>query len=171
MVRFVAAKVKVAPMKATSIPHLELMAAVLGVKLSRKVVELLQIRFEALQYGLTVRIRHHITRLIVADVLNRCHHAGVNHVLSQVQHHYWVVDGRQEVKNWDRDCQVCKKWQAEPAVQIMAPLPESRLGTIMRAFGKCCVDFAGLFVTMITQSFHQEVLVLVYMCSHQSCAS
>jgi len=41
-VRFVAAKAKVA----TSIPRLELMAAVLGFRLSRKVSELLQIPLE-----------------------------------------------------------------------------------------------------------------------------
>ena len=61
--------------------------------------------------------KHPITRLIAADVHSWCHHAGVNHVLSQVQHHYWVVDGRQEVKNWDRDCKVCDKRRKEPVVQ------------------------------------------------------
>ena len=35
--------------------------------------------------------KHHITRLIVADVHNRCCHAGVNHVLAQVRHRYWIT--------------------------------------------------------------------------------
>ena len=45
-VRFVAAKAKVAATKTTSIPTLELMAAVLGLRLSRKVSELLEVPFE-----------------------------------------------------------------------------------------------------------------------------
>ena len=44
-VHFVAAKAKVARTKATSIPRLELMAKGLGLRLSRKVVEFLQIPF------------------------------------------------------------------------------------------------------------------------------
>ena len=45
-VRFIAAKAKVAPTKAPSVPRLGLMAAVLGPRLARKVSELLQIPFE-----------------------------------------------------------------------------------------------------------------------------
>ena len=44
--QFVAAKAKVALTKATTIPKLEFMAAVLGLRLLRKVAELLQIPFE-----------------------------------------------------------------------------------------------------------------------------
>ena len=43
-VRFIAAKVKVAPTKKTSVPRLELVTAVLGLRLAR--TELLEIPFE-----------------------------------------------------------------------------------------------------------------------------
>ena len=109
--------------------------------------------------------KHHITRLIVADVHTRCRHAGVNHVLAQVRHRYWIIDGRQEVKSWDRECKTCERRRVKPAVQIMAPLPESRLGSTMRAFAKTCVDYAGPFTTKITRRVSAKRYLCLFTCS------
>ena len=97
--------------------------------------------------------KHHITQLIVADVHNRCPHAGVNLVLAQVRKRYWVIDGWQVVRNWDQECKSREKRRAQPAMQIMAPLSKSRLGTTKSSRGsaKCCVDYTGPFTTKITR--------------------
>ena len=54
-------------------------------------------------------------------------------MLAQVRNRYWVIDGRQEVKNWDKECKVCERRRVQPSVQIMAPLPRTSVGTTMRA--------------------------------------
>lgn len=89
----------------------------------------------------------------------------MNHVLAEVRHRYWVVDGRQEVKNWDKECKVCDKRRARPATQIMAPLPVTRLGTTMRAFAKSCVDYAGPFTTKITKRVSAKRYICLFTCS------
>ena len=108
--------------------------------------------------------KHHITRLVVADVHHRFHDAGVNHVLAQVRNRYRVIDGQQEVKNWDQECKSCERRRAKPATQIMAPLPTSRLGMPMRAFAKCCVDYAGPFVTKITRRVSTKRYLCLFTC-------
>ena len=55
------------------------------------------------------------------------------------------------MKNWDKESKVCERRRVQPSAQIMAPLPRTRVGTTMRAFAKCCVDYAGPFTTKITR--------------------
>ena len=109
--------------------------------------------------------KHHIKQLIVADVHNRCRHAGVNHVLAQVRNRCWIIDGRQEVKNLDKECEVCERRRVQPSVQIMAPLQRRRVGTTMRAFAKCCVDYAGPFTTKITRRVSDKRYLCLFTCS------
>ena len=109
--------------------------------------------------------KHHIKQLIVADVHNRCRHAGVNHVLAQVRNRYWVINGRQEVKNWDKECKVCERRRVQPSVQIMALLQRTRVGTTMRACAKCCVDYAGSFTTKITPRVSDKRYLCLFTCS------
>ena len=38
-------------------------------------------------------------------------------VVAQARNRYWVIDGRQEVKNWDNECKLCERRRAQPAVE------------------------------------------------------
>ena len=93
--------------------------------------------------------RHWITRLIVKDYHEKANHnAGVNFILSQINEKYWIIAAREEIREWENQCNHCKRRRSKPAIQIMAPLPKVRLRFTYRAFDQCGIDFAGPFVTI-----------------------
>ena len=111
--------------------------------------------------------KHHISKLVVAHVHNRGHHnLGVNFTLAELRQKFWIVSGREEIKRWERECNFCKLQRKRRGEQIMAPLPDVRLGTSLRCFAHCGVDFAGPFVVKLTR----KVTVKRYLCLF-TCAS
>ena len=90
-----------------------------------------------------------VTRLIVKDYHERANHAGgVNFILSQILQRYWIIAGREEIREWEKQCNGCKRRRNKPASQVMAPLPKVRLRFTYRAFDQCGVDYAGPFTTI-----------------------
>ena len=90
-----------------------------------------------------------VTRLIVKDYHERANHAGgVNFILSQISQRYWISAGREEIREWEKHCNGCKRRRNKPASQVMAPLPKVRLRFTYRAFDQCGVDYAGPFITI-----------------------
>ena len=85
-----------------------------------------------------------VTRLIVKDYHERANHAGgVNFILSQISQRYWISAGREEIREWEKRCNGCKRRRNKPASQVMAPLLKVRLRFTYRAFDQCGVDYAG----------------------------
>ena len=53
--------------------------------------------------------KHHISRLVIAHIHNQVHHnLGVNFTLAELQQKYWIVNGREEIKQWERECNACE---------------------------------------------------------------
>ena len=80
--------------------------------------------------------------------MNKEHTCGTKHTLAALSAHYWIVSGREAIREWERECMECRRRKAKACQQIMAPLPLARLETSMRAFTKIAVDFSGPFVTV-----------------------
>ena len=90
-----------------------------------------------------------VTRLIIShyDALGN-HALGTNHILANLQEKFWVVRGREAVKEWENLCNSCARRKAKPAWQIMAPLPKCRFQEPLRAFARVAVDYAGPYFTI-----------------------
>ena len=86
------------------------------------------------------------TTLIIRDYHQRNGHAGgTNHTMSEVSQRYWILSGREAIREVENKCNQCAYTRAKAANQQMAPLPIARLGPPYRAFLRTAVDFAGPF--------------------------
>ena len=96
--------------------------------------------------------RSHITRLIVRDCHHRMRHGGVNSTLAEVRTKFWIVRGRQLVKQIIHNCVICRRFQSQPyRVPPPPPLPPMRVEE-KPPFSYTGVDFAGPVYTRETLS-------------------
>lgn len=97
---------------------------------------------------------HHVTKLIVKHYHDMANHsAGVNFILSQVSQRFWIIAAREEIKDWESECNECKKRKSKLANQVMAPLPPIRLWFSFRPFDQ------SRWITLVPlQLFKGEVI-------------
>ena len=118
------------------------------------------------KYPVILPKKHHISRLVIAHIHNQGHHNfGVNFTLAELRQKYWIVNGREEIKQWERECNACKLGRKRRGQQIMAPIPKARLGTSLRCFAHCGVDFAGPFVVKLTRKATAKRYLCLFTCA------
>ena len=109
---------------------------------------------------------HWVTKLIVKHYHEQANHtAGTNFVLSQVSEKYWIVTAREEIREWERECNMCKRRRSKTTTQIMAPIPGIRLRFTFRPFDQTAVDYAGPFTTVQGRGVrHQKRWLCLFTC-------
>ncbi|XP_065190767.1 uncharacterized protein LOC135821699 [Sycon ciliatum] len=104
---------------------------------------------EATKHPIVLPRHNWVTYLIVKDQHEAANHAaGVNHTWSLLRQRFWIIAGREAVRECEQRCTECRKRKAKPVTPIMAPLPKIRLESPRRAFGRVAVDYAGPFTTV-----------------------
>ena len=103
-----------------------------------------------------------VTRLIIQHYHNQAHHeGGTNHTITALSAKYWIICGREAIREFETSCMECKKRKAKAASQIMAPLPPSRLLVTLKAFDKVGLDYGGPF---LTKQGRGKVRIKRYLC-------
>ena len=75
------------------------------------------------------------------------HAARTNHTLANLSQRFWLMHGREEIRQIEKESNTCKIRKAKAAGQSMAPPPQVRLVLPLRAFSRYEVGFAGPFIT------------------------
>ena len=90
-----------------------------------------------------------MTKLIVKHYHEKGKHAsGTNQTFAALSIRFWIISGREEIREWEKECNECRRRKAKAAKQVMAPLPQIRLRLSLRAFAQTAVDFGGPFITI-----------------------
>ena len=93
--------------------------------------------------------KHQVTKLIVKYFDEEGNHAsGTNQTLAVLSTRFWIISGREEIREWEKECNECHWRKAKAAKQIMVPFPQIRLQLTLRPFVQTAVDFGGTFVTI-----------------------
>ena len=89
--------------------------------------------------------KHQVTKLIVKYFHEEGNHAsGTNQTLAALSTRFWIISVCEEIREWEKECNGCRRRKARAAKQIMAPLPQIRLRLSLRPFAQTAVDFGGL---------------------------
>ena len=69
--------------------------------------------------------KHHVTNLIIQNCHRQQGHCGPSQVLAFIRQKFWIVRGLSTVRRVLANCMNCRKQNAHPGEQIMAPLPSA----------------------------------------------
>ena len=76
------------------------------------------------RYPIILPRNHQITKLIIKDSHEKNQHGGTNQVLAQLSSGFWIVSAREAIRDWEKECFMCRRRKVPPAKQVMAPIPE-----------------------------------------------
>ena len=87
---------------------------------------------------------HNLTHLIIRDKHLKLLHSPTQAILNAIRNNYWIVDGKNTVKNVIRKCVTCFCAKPQFPTYMMGELPKDRT-VFERAFKHTGIDYCGPF--------------------------
>ncbi|CAC5357995.1 unnamed protein product [Mytilus coruscus] len=101
------------------------------------------------RYPIILPQKNWVTKLIVKHYYEIGKHvSGTNQTFSALLSRFWIISGREEIREYEHECYTCRPKKAKVAEEVMAPLPEIRFKTPLHALALTAVDFGGPFITV-----------------------
>ena len=86
-------------------------------------------------------------------------HDGIRETLNAIRENYWIIQGRDAVKQKLRKCVVCKRHEGRPySIPMTTPLPQDRVMEVP-PFTNTGVDFAG---PLYIKNSNDEVCICLF---------
>ncbi len=103
----------------------------------------------AIKHPIVLDPSHALTKLIIQDYDHQLKHSGTERVLAEIRRKFWVLRGREAIRNHQFRCTDCRRWRAKPKIPQMSDLPVARLQLFKPAFYSTGMDCFGPFSVKI----------------------
>ena len=109
---------------------------------------------------------HHLTNLIIYEEHIKMMHGGIQATLNALHKEFWIVNGRNVVKNVIHKCVICARAKPVTPQYPMGNLPKNRL-SLDRPFLASGIDYCGPF--FIKEKRHRnrtrvKIYVAIFVC-------
>ena len=119
--------------------------------------------FEA-KHPVILPSNEHVVQSLIRNVHLREGHQGCQHVLAELRLKYWIIKSNSTVKKVLQDCIDCKRRNAQPSRQLMAPLPDDRVIGCKPPFTATGIDYLGPFLVHHSRKSNIKRYGVVFSC-------
>ncbi|XP_036070983.1 uncharacterized protein LOC118599568 [Oryzias melastigma] len=112
--------------------------------------------------------KHQVTKLLIQKYDSELLHPGPERVFAEIRRRYWILRGRESIKQHQHQCIECQRWHAAPVVPQMADLPPARLRLYKPPFWSTGVDCFGPYHIKVGRRTEKR-WGLIFKCMTTSC--
>lgn len=93
--------------------------------------------------------KHPVTQLLIQHTDEELCHPSPERVFAKMRRRYWVLRGRQAIRQYQHKCRGCRQWRAKATLPKMTDLPPARLRLYKPAFYSTGVDCFGPYTVKL----------------------